>query len=85
MFAGPLKRFENYVPRINHGFIGDIAICPAPLDIPKNRTMLTLTGVGVNAVTVFRRRKTRETVVMEDKSAVDTPMPALFLPTPITA
>ena len=28
--------------------------------------MLTLAGVGVNAVTVPRRRKTRETVVMED-------------------
>jgi hypothetical protein len=30
MFAGPLKRFENYVPRINHGFIGDIAILSHP-------------------------------------------------------
>ena len=65
MFAGPLKRFENFVPRINREFIGDIALF-LPLDIPQNRTMLTLAGVGVNAVTVPRRRKTRETVAMED-------------------
>jgi hypothetical protein len=46
--------------------LGILQFCPTPLDIPQNRTMLTLAGVGVNAVTVPRRRKTRETVVMED-------------------